>query len=381
MMVGIDAGPLLGQGGISRYVSPLVRSLLSIDQSTHYELVLRRGWLKHCDAGALEEMASVTRIGFPDRLLTFWWDRLGLTLPVHRKLWKSLDLFLATCLVAPVLPRGRVVSIVYDLIPLRLPELFSEHREFRSKLERLIRRSTSLVAISQRTKQDLVEILGVDEAHVHVIYPGCDEAFRPVEPLQVAEVALRHGIVGRYILYVGALGPHKNVSVLLRAYQLARREGGLAAKLVLVGNLRWGRETLALLESLRVRDDIVLTGHVAASDLPALYAGADLFVFPSRYEGFGLPVLEAMACGTPVIVSNRGALPEVAGDAGLYIDPENLSALAQAICRVAGDETIRRKMAAAGLRQAAHFCWSRSAADLLGLFREVSDLKADQCLN
>jgi glycosyltransferase involved in cell wall biosynthesis/SAM-dependent methyltransferase len=372
MRIGIDAGPLLGQGGISGYVSPLVRSLLAMDPETRYQLVLRRGWLAQETAGALDALAPVTRVPVPDRLLTFWWDDLGWTLPFQRSLWGSLDVFLATCLFAPVLPQGRVVSIVYDLTPLRLPGLFAENGQFRRAVERLLRRSAAVVVISERTRQDLVELLGADPARLRVIYPGRGEAFRPVPRDQAAEVARRLGIRGRYILYVGALGPHKNVPTLLRAYQRARREGGLAAELVVAGSPRWGGETLAVMESLEVRDGIVLAGPVSPEDLPALYSGADLFVFPSRYEGFGLPVLEAMACGTPVIVSNRGALPEVAGEAGCYVDPDDEAALAAAMCRIFGEPEVRARMAAAGLERAACFSWARSAADLLALFREVA---------
>ncbi len=379
MRVGIDAGPLLGQGGISGYVGPLVRSLLAIEAGPQYHLFLRRGWLSHAGAGSLDELAPVVQVHVPDRVLGFWWDRLGWTLPMRRRLWRSLDVFLATCLLAPVLPRGGVVSIVYDLIPLRLPELFLDHARFRRKVERLIHRSDAVVAISRRTKQDLVELLGADEALVHVIYPGRDEAFRPISPSQAAEVAGRHGIRGRYVLYVGALGSHKNVSTLLRAYQRARLDGGLTAGLVVAGSLRWGQHAQAVLETLRVRDDILLTGEVPREDLAALYAGADLFVFPSRYEGFGLPVLEAMACGAPVIVSDRGSLPEVAGAAGLYVDPDDESALAAMMCRVVREPETRARMGAAGLEQAARFSWARSAADLLAIFRDVAGARRGSC--
>lgn len=372
MRVGIDAGPLLGQGGISGYVSPLVRSLLSIDPDTRYHLVLRRGWLAHQAAGTLDGLAPVTRVRIPDRLLAFWWNHLGWTLPAQRNLWRSLDLFLATCLVAPVLPRGRVVSIVYDLIPLRVPALFADHERFRRQVGRLIDRSAAVVAISQRTKWDLVELLGTDPARVRVIHPGRGEAFRPIPPGRAAEVVTRLGIRGRYLLYVGALGPHKNVPTLLRAYQRACLEGGLAAQLVVVGSPRWGRETLSVLESLRVRDSVLLAGPVPTEDLPALYSAAEAFVFPSRYEGFGLPVLEAMACGTPVIVSDGGALPEVAGEAGCYVDPDDEAGLVAAMCRIVGEPGVRARMAAAGLRQAARFSWARSAAELLALFRELA---------
>jgi len=372
MRVGIDAGPLLGRGGISGYVGPLVRSLLAFDADTRYHLVLRRGWLRHEAAGALDELAPVARVRIPDRVLYFWWDHFGRAMPMPRGLWKSFDVFLATCLVAPVLSLGRVVSIVYDLIPLRMPELFPDHARFRRRLERLVNRSEAVVAISRRTKQDLVELLGVEGSLVRVIYPGTGEAFRPIPRSQAAEVARRHGIRGRYVLYVGALGPHKNVSTLLRAYQRARLDGGFAASLVVVGNPRRQAEIQAVLDTLRVRDEIVLTGEVPADELPALYAGADCFVFPSRYEGFGLPVLEAMACGTPVIVSDRGSLPEVVGAAGFCVDPDDEGALAAVMCQVIGEPETQARMAAAGLEQAARFSWARSAADLLVLLREVA---------
>ena len=373
MRIGIDAGPLLGQGGISRYVAPLVRTLLSADPASEYRLVLRQGWRRQDAPCGLEALAPVVTVRVPDRMLSFWWDRLARTLPVYRDLWRNLDLFLATCLMAPVLPAGRVVSIVYDLIPLRLPEFFPERDRFRHRLESLIERSAVLVAISHQTRADLVELLGVDPLRVRVIYPGRGVSLHPAPPDATAEVAARYGIQGQYILYVGSLGPHKNVSTLLRAYERARLQDGLAAKLVLVGSRRWGEATLSALESVRVRSDIVLTGAVPAADLPPLYSGAACFVFPSQYEGFGLPVLEAMACGTPVIASNAGALPEVAGGAGLLVDPEDPERLAAAMCQLATDQQLRADLAARGLSRAADFSWARSAHDLLTLLREVGE--------
>lgn len=371
MRVGIDAGPLLGEGGISRYVGPLVGALLNCDHESEYRLVLRRGWLGQDGARSLDALAPVTRVALPDRLLSFWWNRLRLPAPLHRELWSSLDLFLATCLIAPVLSRGKVVSVVYDLIPLRLPRLFPQRDRFRLQVERIVARSAALIAISQRTREDLTELLAVDPSRVCVVYPGRGETFHPVTAAEAKGVAARYGISGRYVLYVGALGVHKNVSTLLRAYQRARLEGNLAAKLVLVGSQRWGKDTLAVLETLRVRAEVLVAGPVAAEDLPALYSGAELFVFPSLYEGFGLPVLEAMACGTPVIVSDRGALPEVAGDAGIVVNAEDSVALAAAMCRVASDPELRARLSAGALARAAHFSWAKAAEDLLSVLREV----------
>lgn len=371
MKIGIDAGPLLGGGGISRYVAPLVRSLIAGDDGTDYHLILRRSWLKHQEAAALDGLAPVTRIHVPDRVLSLWWDRLGWTLPVQRTLWRSIEVFLATCSMAPVLPRGRVVSIVYDLIPLKFPELFPSHAAFRVQLKRLLRRSAAIVAISHRTKEDLVDMMGADPALVRVIYPGRDSTFQPVPSSRAAEVAKRYGLVGPYVLYVGAMGPHKNVPALLRAYQRARLDGRLAAKLLVVGGQRWGREAIDLAHSLRVRDDIVFAGEIPREDLPSVYSGATVFVFPSRYEGFGLPVLEAMACGTPVITSNQGALPEVVGAAGHCVAPDDEVSLADAMCRVASDPALRARMAAAGRERAATFSWTHSAGQLRTLLHEV----------
>ncbi|MGQ0812043.1 MAG: glycosyltransferase family 4 protein [Nitrospiraceae bacterium] len=371
--VGIDAGPLVGQGGISNYVGPLIRALVTNDPCTNWRLVLRRSWTDDQGAARLDELAPVIRVRTPDRILPLLWDRLEWCEPSQRRFWNSLDLYVATCLMAPVIPHGRVVSIVYDLIPLRLPELFPEHRTFRDRLSRLCQRSAALVAISQRTKQDLVEIMGVDPAMVHVVYPGLSETMQRPSVTHIKEVTKRYGIDGPYMLYVGSLGPHKNIATLLRAYQRVRDESKIDVKLVLVGSRQWGQATLVALNQLKVKNDVLLTGYVPAEDLPALYASAELFVFPSLYEGFGLPVLDAMACGTPVIVSTTGALPEVVGQAGVCVAPQDVRALAEAISRILGDTEFWGERSAAGLEQSKRFSWNHSAAQLQVIMKQVRD--------
>jgi glycosyltransferase involved in cell wall biosynthesis len=372
LRIGVDAGPLLSEGGISSYVGPLIRALISTDEHADYRLVLRRGWISHPAADRLTTLAPVTRIGVPDRLLSFWWNRLRWPFPWPRDLWRDLDVFLATCLFTPRVTCGKIVSIVYDLIPLRLPVLFPDADRFRQQVERVLSRSAAVIAISQCTRQDLVSLLGADPTRITVIYPGCTETFRPAAATEVATVAARYGLRGPYVLYVGSLGPHKNVPTLLAAFRRARLEQGFSAKLVLVGSHRWGAETLATLTSLPTQDDILITGPVPAADLPPLYTGAACFVFPSYYEGFGLPVLEAMACGAPVIVSRAGALPEVVGGAGILVDPGDPADLATAMCRVCRDPVFRNRMASASLVQASRFSWTQSAADTMGLLREVA---------
>ncbi len=371
MVVGIDAGPLLGQGGISRYVTPLIRRLLATGTSTAFELLLRRSWKSRSVGSELDALAPLTRISTPDRVLSCWWDRFDAPFPLQRTLWNRLDLYLDTCLMGPVLKCGKVVTLVYDLIPLRLPELFADHRTFRNRMERVCRRTTALVAISAQTKQDLVDLMGIDPGKISVIHPGTPEAVPMPDRIRIGTVLYKHRIVGPYLLYVGALGPHKNVATLVQAYERARTAGSIAAKLVIAGGHTWGRSTLDRVARSPAKEDIILAGFVPDEDLSCLYAGACLFLFPSLYEGFGLPVLEAMAYGLPVLASNAGALPEAIGDAGMTADPRDPDAWAESMVRIMGDADLRRAMARRSLIQAGRFSWTDSADRLQSLFAQV----------
>ena len=172
MLIGIDAGPMIGHGGISEYVGSLMRKLVIDDQRNQYRLVFRRSWSHLSGLRECEQVAPIVRLSMPDRFMSLWWDRMNCSLPVHRALWNSLDVYLSTCLMTPILPRGQVVSVIYDLIPLRLPTLFPHHADFRQRVHRICARSAALVTISQCTKDDLVELLGIDPAKIHVVYPG-----------------------------------------------------------------------------------------------------------------------------------------------------------------------------------------------------------------
>ncbi len=371
LTIGVDAGPLLGRGGISGYVAPLVRALVGLDPHQRYRLVLRRSWASGEAVRALSQLAPTSTTRVPDAWLNWWWDHVGTVFPAGRRVWDGLDCFLATCLMAPVLPGGKVAAIVYDLIPLKLPALFPNHHAFRTAIGRLLDRSALLIAISARTKQDLIELFGVDDARIRVVYPGRNPEFRPQEAPRIAAITARHRLTNPYLLYVGAHGPHKNVPTMVRAYEQARRRGDLKADLVLV--IRAGlEEARALVERTTVKASVHCLGEVPGEDLPPLFAGAECTLVPSRYEGFGLPVLEAMACGSPVIASNAGALPEVAGGAAYEVDPDDVDGWAQAMCRMAGEQQLRAGGRQKGLERAARFSWEASASRLLAALTALS---------
>ena len=372
LTVGIDAGPMIGRGGISRYVGPLVRALIASANTFDVQLILRRGWQQLPAAQQLDVLAPVTRLAMPDRAMTGWWNCTGYSLPFPRRLWGRFDCYLSTSLMSPVLSRGEVLTIIYDLIPLRLPTLFPEHGMFREQIRRACQRSSALIAISECTKQDLIELMDVKPERIHVVYPGQNCDVQRLDPDQIATVLARHRIDRPYVLYVGSLGPHKNVTTLLRAYEQARLAKKVSAALVLAGGTEWGEKTLAVLESLKVKQDVIVTGFVQDEDLPGLYAGAELFVFPSLYEGFGLPVLEAMTYGKAVVASNGGAIPEVIGRAGLCVDAQDVDELAEAMIQVLGHRSRREAMEQASLVQAARFSWETSAALLADVMEHTA---------
>jgi glycosyltransferase involved in cell wall biosynthesis len=283
-------------------------------------------------------------------------------------------LFHATNYAAPRHGAAPVVVTVHDLALVRFPELGTP------ALRRLVRRSAQVVreahlviADSQATAADLRALFGVDSARTRVVYPGCDPQFRPLPPDDAARVvAERLGIRGPYVLHVGTLEPRKNLERLVTAFLRLHDAGATPHTLVCAGAPGWGaaalhRHLAAHGADARVR----LLGRVPDDLLPALYAAADVFAYPSLYEGFGLPVLEAMACGTPVVTADVASLPEVAGDAALYVDPRDADALTAALDRALRDHALRAALRARGLRRAAGFTWTRCARETLAIYDHV----------
>jgi len=365
MLIGIDASRAARgkRTGTEKYSFQLIRHLVALDQKNRYRLYFDRPPFYELRIANCE----LRVMPFP-RL----WTHVRLSWEMMRR---PPDVLFVPAHVLPIVHPPRSVVTIHDLGYLHFPRA---HR----LLDRLYldlstrfnaRAAAHIIADSQATKRDLVERYGVEPSKISVIYPGYDEeAFQPVREREAIEaVKTRYGIAGDYILFVGTIQPRKNLVRLMEAFSLLKRQAA-DLQLVIAGKKGWLYEAVfRRVEELGLEGQVVFTGYVAEEDLPALFSGARLFVFPSLYEGFGLPVLEAMACGTPVVCSNASSLPEVAGDAALLFDPLDVEGMAAAMERILGDERLRTELVERGLKRARGFSWEKCAQETLAVLESV----------
>ena len=376
MRVLVDGLPLLGEAGMTNYLRELLLSLVAEDDGHEYRLFFR-AFRKQTRAriaqlagepGLSQFPTTVTRV--PDSLLEWCWTLRSLHLPLT-ELWLGRpEIFLSTIYLTPVFRDVSVVMIAYDLIPLRFPHFYGQDQSlFTARFRRGIERAGAIIAISECTKRDLVELLGADPAKIHIVYPGVDSRFGSAADAGARErVLARYGLRQPYLLYVGSLVPRKNVGTLVRVFRRLKQVRRIPHQLVLCGRVGWGREVVDAAQDLIAAGDCVVLDFLPAPDLPDLYQAAEAFALLSLYEGFGLPPLEAMASGVPVVVSNAGALPEVVGEAGLQVLPTDEAAAEEALYRVLTDDDLRRELRERGFRQAARFRWPEAARQTLKVF-------------
>jgi len=368
LRIGIDYTAAVRQGGgIGRYTRNLIRALAALDRENRYTLFTAgRG---DDGLGPWPENFRLRSLPFSDRWMHIFWQRLRLPVPVQ-VVTGPLDLFHSPDFVLPPTGRAPAVLTVHDLSFLRFPQFFVPG--FRAYLEgavsRAVKRARHILADSQSTRRDLIALLSVEPERVSVLYPGVEGRFRPVEDgRELARVRARYALPERFVLGLGTLQPRKNFATLMEAF---RRLPAADLHLVIAGGRGWMFEdTLALAEQPDLVGRVHFPGFVDDADLPALYTLARVFAFPSWYEGFGLPVLEAMACGTPVVAADNSSLPEVVGEAGLLVDAADAEAVAEALERILGDAELRARLIAAGREQAAKFRWEDAARRLLAVYR------------
>jgi glycosyltransferase involved in cell wall biosynthesis len=275
----------------------------------------------------------------------------------------------------PYAPSVPSLVTCYDLIPLIYPQYFSATQRliFRTAHALALRTARITLAISESTKHDLIRFFHIDPRRIIVTPLAADAHFQPPSRTAIDRVRGAYALPDRYVLYFGSNKPHKNVPRLVEAFAQLRIGGhGSGIGLVIAGH--WDQrypQAKDLIEELNLKERVRFIGPVKDDDLPALYGGAEVFVFPSEYEGFGLPVLEAMACGAPVICSNRSSLPEVAGDAALLCDPDETSAWTQAMGQLIANRVLRETLRERSLKRAAEFAWERVAMQTSTLYRTL----------
>ena len=374
LRVVLDAGPAVHQrAGLARYAERLASALWK-----HFRdaLDLTLVYNSHSGRRLPASLGSIPALTLP--LGQHRWRLGALTCQLLRA---SLvegrlpagDVYHATEHLLPWMARPSVMT-VHDLIFERYPQHHTRaNRAFlRVAMPLFVRRADAIIAVSQHTRRDLLEVYATPPQKVYVVEEGIDERFRPAGEADIRRVKERYSIRRPYLLMVGTLEPRKNHALAFRALAQLKAEGWPHC-LVAVGGGGWLFDAVQRqVESLQLSDDVIFAGHVADADLPALYSGADCFLMPSLYEGFGIPVLEAMACGAPVVCSKVSSLPEVAGEAARFIEPLTAEGLADAVRQVLSNPKMADKMLSDGMRQAGRYRWQRAADETVQVYRAAA---------
>jgi glycosyltransferase involved in cell wall biosynthesis len=286
----------------------------------------------------------------------------------------DVHLFHATEHLLPKLTRARSVFTLHDTAYLLFPEYHLPRNRIylRAMMPRFLERADRVIAVSENTRRDALRLYRLDPGKIEVIPEGVDARFRPeVDDTIVSAVRRRYDLPERFILCISTIEPRKNLTTLLEAYAALRHDHP-DVRLVIVGGKGWLFERFfERLRSLGLEGEVVLTGYVPDEDVPALLNAAELFAFPSEFEGFGLPPLEAMACGVPVVCSNAASLPEVVGEAGVLLPPRDVAAWVEALGRLLDDAQLREDLRARGLERASRFTWDAAARRTLDVYRSV----------
>lgn len=366
--IGIDARKIQ-DFGIGTYVRNLIRSLAAIDAENRYILLAKPG-----DREGLLDLPPNFQLAMEKSPVYSVRELFSLSWQIYRR---KLDLYHSTHYVLPAWVQSKVVVTIHDIIHLLYPEFLPSNFAF-LYAQRMIRRSLTrgdrIISVSQNTRNDLMQHFDVDGRKIQVIHNGVEDSFRKrLSPEDLQRWLRDLGIAQPYLLFVGnPAKPHKNLDTLVQAYARARRMAQFDAPLLCVGS-RQGSEfkIRQRAEYLGIGDKVRLLGHVAPEALPAIYQGATLFLYPTLYEGFGLPVIEAMASGVAVITSNTSALKEIAEGYALLVDPLDLDGMAKAIAHLMGSPERRNAFAERGLRRAEDFRWEQTARRTLDIYLSV----------
>lgn len=374
--IGIDAR-MFGTAeavGIGQYTEELVRHLLKHDASDVYSVfVSPKAWSGFpIYAPNLNKIKTAyTHYSWPEQFLYPWVLRRA-----------KLDIIHYTNFNSPIFWRDiPSVVTIHDLtlwwFSGRTQKRWWQKLAYRTAIRIACHNAKAIIAITETTKQDIVRLLRIDPQKITVIYESVADRYKPINNInKIEELKRKFNISKPFLLYVGQWRQHKNIVRLIRAFYLLKRRYKLDYQLVLAGKIdQKAPEVLATIRQLGLKTDVILTGYIPDDDLPYLYNGAEVFVFPSLYEGFGLPPLEAMACGTPVVASNTSCMPEVLGNAVEYFDPLSVEAIAKAMVKVAMNYSLRKELKACGLRQVKKYSFDQMAKQTLEVYKQsLNDL-------
>lgn len=370
MRIAIDAHAVgTGLGGNESYVANLIAALAEIDSENRYTLYVT-------NRDAIDRFRDrwpnfKVRSTLPHTPLI----RIPVTLSAELRR-NPVDVLHVQYTAPPFVPCA-LVSTIHDLSFEHLPETFKKRSwmQLRLTVRHTAKKADHIVTLSEFSRADIADTYKIPTDRITVTPPAAPPNFAPAPEAEIRRVCRTYAIDGDYILAVGSIQPRKNLVRLMAAYSDLRRRRPKAKlpKLVLVGKQAWlYNETVRTISELELGKSVILTGYVPETDLPALYSGALCFVYPSFFEGFGLPPLEAMKCGAPVIVGNRTSLPEVVDDAALLVDPFDIAAIAGAIEKVIDDESLRTTLKKRGLKRAASFDWHDTARKTLAVYKKAA---------
>ncbi|MEX2227527.1 MAG: glycosyltransferase family 1 protein [Dehalococcoidia bacterium] len=370
MRIAIDATSIPAKpAGAGVYAIELVRAMMRRDRRDGYALFT-------CGSMFDEEAAGrknwrIERVGAGSREARLAWEQVRLPGRVSAL---GIDVLHSTHHTLPLRPmRAKRAVTVHDVTFFRMPERYPAARRLymQTTTRASVKVADAVVVPSQTVRADVIAALGVDARKLHVVYEAAAEICAPVQREAALAVAKRYGLEPPFVLSVGSLEPGKNRTRLIRAMR-ELRDDGVDARLAIVGQKAWRYEAdFRLIEDIGMTDRIRYLGYVPEADLPALHSAATAFVFPSLYEGFGLPVLEAMACGAPVLTSNVSATAEIAGDAALLVDPLSQDDIREGLRRLLTDAHLRTELGQRGRERAAEFSWRRAADETHAVYERV----------
>lgn len=354
MKIGIDVQTTLGQKtGFGFYVENLVAHLKKYNHKNFYKLY---------------KPEYQSDFNTPQR---FKWDQFSFPNMAKQD---RVDILHQPCFSAPVFYSGKVVVTIHDLIAIKFNKdiPFYSRQFFGKWMPFSYRYADRIIAISEHTKKDIIDILKIPEEKITVIYEAADAACKYVSDKNIInKVKNKYGIKGDYLIHIGTINPRKNLEFLIKVFsEVVKKHPSI--KLVITGKKGWYYEGLfKLVEKLNLKKNVIFTGYIEDSEKPVLYSGAKIFLFPSLYEGFGLPILESMACKTPVISSNTSSLPELIGDAGIKISPHKKDEWVSAIDNLLSDEKIRKKFIDKSASQLEKFSWDKCAKETIKVYEDL----------